>query len=179
MEFQFKTQDLDQVELDFMDKHKIIKPVPVVWWNSPVLYLYLMLIHTKSNMHAALEPTAKEIHKMMRVLKRLRAFIKKVIADCIKCRILAKKTVELKMANHPEARTTLAPCFHFCMMDICYGFKGQADKRARTVIKVYGLVIVCLMSGATNIMALEGIETQNICMAVERHSNRYRVPSFI
>ena len=83
------------------------------------------------------------------------------------------------MANHPEARTTLAPCFHSCMMDICYGFKGQAYKRARTVMKIYGLVIVCLMSCATNIMALEGIKTQDICMAVERHSNRYGVPRFI
>ena len=114
MEFQFKTQDLDQVKMDFVDKHDIIKPVPVVWWDSPVLYLYLMLIHTKSNMHAALEPTVKEIHKMMRVPKGLRALIKKVIADCIRCRILAKKTVELKSctgfkANHPEACTTLAP----------------------------------------------------------------------
>ena len=28
MEFQFKTQDLDQVEMDYVDKHEIIKPVP-------------------------------------------------------------------------------------------------------------------------------------------------------
>ena len=83
------------------------------------------------------------------------------------------------MANHPKARTTLAPCFHSSMMDICYGFKGQAYKRARTVVKIYGLVIVCLMSGVTNIMTLEGIETQDVCMAVDKHSNRYGVPGFI
>ena len=116
-EFQFKTQDLDQVKLEFVDEHEIMKPVPVVWWDSQVLYSYLMLIHTKSNLHAALEPTVKEIHNMMRVPKGLRPLIKKIIADCIRCRILAKKTVELKMANHHEARTTLAPCFHSCMMD--------------------------------------------------------------
>ena len=40
-------------------------------------------------------------------------------------------------------------------------------------------MIVCLMSGATNIMALEGIETQDVWMALERHSNRYGVPGFI
>ena len=28
-------------------------------------------------------------------------------------------------------------------------------------------------------MALEGIETQNVCAALERHSNRYGVPGFI
>jgi len=64
-------------------------------------------------------------------------------------------------------------------MDICYGFKGQTYKRSRTVIKIYALVIVCLLTGATNIMALEGIETQDVCAALERHSNRYGVPSFV
>ena len=47
------------------------------------------------------------------------------------------------------------------------GFRSKQD----------GLVIVCLMSGA--IMALEGFETQDVCMAVGRHSNRYGVPGFI
>jgi len=31
-------------------------------------------------------------------------------------------------------------------------------------------------SGATNIMALEGIEFQDVCAALEKHSNRYGVP---
>ena len=72
----------------------------------------------------------------------------------------------------------LAPCFHSYMMDICYGFKGQSFKRPRTIIKIYGLVIVCLLSGATN-MALEGIETQDVCAVIEPHSNRYGVPGSI
>lgn len=66
--------------------------------------------------------TIKEIHKL-------------VILGCVRCRIIAKKTVELKMANQPKARTTVAPCCYACMMDICYGLKGQAYKRARTVMK--------------------------------------------
>lgn len=38
---------------------------------------------------------------------------------------------------------------------------------------------ICLLSGAMNIMALEGIETQDVCAALERHSKRYGVPGFI
>ena len=53
------------------------------------------------------------------------------------------------------------------MMDICYGFKGQPFKRSRTLIKIYGLVIVCLLSGATNIMALEDIKTRDVCRDVD------------
>ena len=176
-EFQFKTQDLDQV--GYLDKHEIIGQIPVVLPDSPVLYSFLMYLHTKVNIHASLETTVREVFKKMRVVRGLRRLVRKIIQDCMKCRLIEKKTLELKLANHPEARTVLAPCFHSCMMDICYGFKGQAFKRSRTVIKVYGLVIVCLLSGATNIMALEGIETQDICAALERHSCRYGVPGFV
>ena len=28
-------------------------------------------------------------------------------------------------------------------------------------------------------MALEGIETQDVCAALEKHSNRYEVPGFV
>lgn len=137
---EFQSKDLDQVNLEYLDKHEIMDPVPIVWWDSPMLYLYIMLIHTKTNMHAALEPTVKDKHKMMRVPRGLRRLVRKVRSDCISCRILSMKTVELKIANHPEARTKLAQCFYACMMDICYGFKGQPYKRARSVFKVYGLV---------------------------------------
>ena len=176
-DFQLKAQDLDGV--GYLDKHEIGGEVPVVLSDSPVLYAYLMYIHTKSLAHSGVESTIKEVHKKMRVVKGLRGLIRKVIANCIKCRLMEKKTLELRLQNHPEARTVLAPCFHSCVMDICYGFKGQSFKRSRTVIKIYGLVIVCLLSGATNIMALEGIETQDVCAAIERHANRFGVPGFI
>ena len=41
------------------------------------------------------------------------------------------------------------------MLDIAYGFPGVTYKNARKTIKVYALVFVCLISGATNILALE------------------------
>ena len=176
-EYQFRSQDLDQV--GFLDTHVIVGRIPVVLPDSPVLYSYLMYVHVKTSIHASLETTVKEVYRKMRVVKGLRWLVKRVIADCVKCRLIEKKTLELRLASHPEARTVLAPCFHSCMMDICYGFKGQTYKRSRAVIKIYALVIVCLLTGATNIMALEGIETQDVCAALERHSNRYGVPGFV
>ena len=148
-EFQFKTEDLDDVK--FIDKHEIMDDIPVVLNDSPVLYSYAMYIHTLVNPHAGVESTMKEIHKKMRVLSGLRNLIKKINKDCLKCRLREKRTAELRMSSHPLPRTVLAPPFHSAMMDIAYGFKGQAYKRARSVIKIYALVIVCMLSGATNI----------------------------
>ena len=39
------------------------------------------------------------------------------------------------------------------------------------------MVIVCLMSGATSILAMEGIETQDVAQALEKHSCKHRVPA--
>jgi hypothetical protein len=68
-------------------------------------------------------------------------------------------------------------------VDIVYGFKGKPHTKARTnpktSIKIYALVIVCLLTSATNILALESIETQQIVLALERHSSRHGVPSAI
>jgi len=122
-EFQFKTKDLDQI--GYLDKRHILGKILVVLPDSPVLYAYLMFIHTKTSVHASLETTVREIHMKLRVVKGLRWLVKRVIADCMKCRLMGKKTLELKLANHPEARTVLAPRFHSWMMDICYGFKDQ------------------------------------------------------
>ena len=174
-EFPFKTQDLDQVS--FLDKQEIIGMKPVVLGDSPVLYAFVMFIHTKSNPHAGVECTVKEVCKKMRVISGLRNLIKKVSSSCLKCKLREKKMVELRMSFHPEPRTVLAPPFHSSMLDIAFSFKGQAYKRARTPVKIYAVVFVCLMSGATNIMASEGLETQDIINVIERHSCRYGIPS--
>ncbi len=147
-EYQIREQDLDQVgfliKVGFLDKHIILGRIPVVFPDSPVLYSYLMYVHMKTSVHAFLETTVKEIHRKMRAVKGLRWLVKRVIADCVKCRLIEKKTMELRLANHPEARIVLTPCFHSCMMDVCDGFKGQTYKRSRMVIKIYALVIALI-----------------------------------
>ena len=52
-DFQFKTQDLDGV--GYLDKHKIGGDVPVVLPDSPILYAYLMYVHTRSVAHSGVE----------------------------------------------------------------------------------------------------------------------------
>jgi hypothetical protein len=90
-EYQIRSQDLDQV--GFLDKHVIVGRIPVVLPDSPVLYSYLMYVHMKTSIHASLETTVKEIHRKMRVVRGLRWLVKRVIADCVKCRLIEKKNL--------------------------------------------------------------------------------------
>ena len=86
-----------------------------------------------------------------------------------------KKVSEVKMSTHSEVRTVLASPFLAAMADIVYGFKGKPFKGARKELKVYAFVIVCLLSGACNVLAMEGCETQDGVASIERHSARYGV----
>ena len=163
----------------FFDNTEIKSMLPVVLSGSELFFSYAMFIHNKVRIHSGVESTLREINKTMFVLNNPRRILQRIRKDCPKCRIIAKKTVELKMASHPAARTTIAPPFYHCQMDTVYGFKGQIHKNARKTIKIYALLIVCLLTGATNILSMEGLETQDVLQAMERHSSRYGVPGVV
>ena len=61
-------------------------------------------------------------------------------------------------------------------MDIAYGFNAVPWKKARNKVQLYVLVIVCILSSATSILSLEGLECQDVVAALERHSARHGVP---
>ena len=151
--------------------------LPVVLADSELFFSYTLHVHHKIRPHSGVEITLKEINKSMMVLNNPRRIIQMIRKFCPRCRIIAKKTVELRMMHHPAARTNLAPPFYHCMVDTVFGFKGQPHKNARKSFKMYALIIVCLLTGATNILAIEGLETQDVIQALERHSARHGVPA--
>ena len=133
----FRTEDLDDVP--FLDIHEFTGKVPVLLLDSPVLYSYLMAIHTKILPHAGVEMTMKVLTKKFKVQGNVRGLIKRIKKDCSKCLLMLKKTVELEMSTHPGARTILAPPFYSTMLDIAYGFSDQPFKRSRKTIFSYSL----------------------------------------
>ena len=170
----FKFKDLDKVP--FIDAHTIKPYLPVVQKDSPILYSLVIYIHCKSTPHVGVERTVREVFKEVFVIGGLREMIRKIKNQCITCRRLERPTVELKMDVHPAARTTIAPPFYCSMIDIAYGFAGKAYNKSRARVKIYALVFCCLITGATNILALEGVETGDIVQAIERHASRHGVP---
>ena len=173
----FRFKDLDSVP--FLDADEIGGVVPVALVDSPICFSYLMAIHTKILPHAGVVTTTRELAKRMMVPNGAKRLISRIRSDCVRCKIILKKTVELEMQKHGAPRTMVAPPFYNSMMDIAYGFPGQPFKNARKRVEVYALVIVCLFTGATSILALEGLETQDVVHAIERHSWRHGVPAEI
>ena len=81
------------------------------------------------------------------------------------------------MAKHHVTKTLIAPVFYTVQIDIAYGFPGKIHNTARKCTKIYALVIACLHTSATNILALEAIDTQSVVFAIERHACRYGMPA--
>ena len=119
----------------------------------------------------------REILNRMITTTGLRAIVKRVRKDCTYCKRMLLKTIELELGKHAAPRTILAPPFYNVMLDVAMGFSAVSYKNARKTFKCYALVMVCLLTSATNILCLEGLETQDICAAIERHSARYGVPA--
>lgn len=71
------------------------------------------------------------------------------------------------MAAHTANQSTIAPPFYAVQMDIAYGFSAVPWKKARNKVSLYALVIVCVLSSATSILSLEGLECQDVVAAIE------------
>ena len=174
-----ETRDLTTHDLDFrffFDQVDIKDVLPVVRADSELFYSYAMFVHLHILPHAGVENTMREIAKKMFVVDNPRRIIQRIRQDCTHCRRLLKKTMELRMSKHHVARSTIAPPFYNAMADIAFGFVAKPYYGARKTHKVYALVIVCLLTSSTNILILEGLQTQNVIQAIERHGARYGMP---
>ena len=90
---------------------------------------------------------------------------------------MLKKVVELELAQFPSARTTVAPPFWAIQLDIAMSFVVRPTLKSKKTFPCHALIIVCLLTSATNILVLDGLTTQAVVQAIERHSSRYGLPS--
>ena len=166
----------------FFDGDVIRGVLPVVSAESDLFFSLLLHIHHNVRKHAGNEATLNEVMRYVFPIDNPRRVIQVVRKNCPRCRLILKKTLELEIGQHPQSRYQIVPAFYHSMCDIVYGFKSKPFKnsrgtRSQSESKVYALVIVCLLTSATSIMVLEGLETQDVIMALERHSSRHGVPS--
>ena len=163
-EYPVVTSDLD-VNV-FFDNTEFQAVTPIVHASSSVFFAYLVFVHDVVRPHSGVELTYREVTKRMHVISNARAVISKLRKDCLRCKVIFKKTLELEMAKHDSSRTVMAPPFHSVQMDVVYGgFMSKPWKNSRQHLEIYALVIVCLLSSATNILVLEGLESQDVVLA--------------
>ena len=176
---QTTSADVDPSTLPFFDTFQIKPILPVVRADSQLFFALAIHIHNNLRPHSGVETSLREILQIMWPINNPRRILQRIRKDCTRCRLIAKKTLELRMMNHPAARNTISPPFYISQVDTVFGFTAQLFKNARRVIKVYALIICCLFTGATNILTIESLSTRDVLQAIERHAARYGVPSIL
>jgi hypothetical protein len=92
---------------------------------------------------------------------------------------MAQRTVALELAQFPLARTMVAPPFWSVQLDIAMLFKAKPTITSRKTFPCHALIIVCLLTSATNILTMDGLTTQAVVQAIERHAARYGIPGHL
>jgi len=170
-----ETQDLDC--LPFFDQTHLKKFLPVVLVGSEIFQSYLIYIHTIELTHMGVEATLRRFQERFYPVGHARAAIQKLRRACSKCRHMLKEVVALELADFPSVRTTIAPPFWAVQVDIAMSFRAKPTPKSKKAYPCSALVIVCLLTSATNILAIEGISTQLVVQAMERHAARYGMPA--
>jgi hypothetical protein len=165
----------------FFDATNIRSILPIVMIESPIFKSLLKHIHDKEMSHPGVEPTLKRIRESFAPMggQNVRNTISAYRKSCTKCRRNVKLMVEKELADFPACRTTVAPPFFFTMADIAMAFKARPFKDSRKTITAHALVLVCLVTSSTNILVLDGLSTQAVTQALERHAARYGMPAIL
>lgn len=174
-EGQIETKDLDCVP--FFDSQNIKKLLPVVLVQSEIFHSYLAFVHLVEMPHRGVESTFRRIRERFYPIGQARFAITLFRKHCSKCLIQLKETIALELADFPQARTTVAPPFWAVQIDIAMSFKAKLSATSKKTVPCSALVVVCLLTSATSILAMEGISTQAVIQALERHSYRYGTPA--
>jgi len=170
-----EVHDLDC--LPFFDQQHLKKFIPVVSVASDMFHAYLSFVHLTEMPHMGVENTLRRIQERFYPVGNARAAIQKFRKACSKCRIMLKNVVDLELADFPSVRTTVAPPFWAVQLDIAMSFSAKPVLASKKTFNCHALVIVCLLTSATNIHVMEGLTTQAVIQALERHSSRYGVPA--
>ena len=82
----------------------------------------------------------------------------RIIRGCVTCRKLRRPLEQQKMANLPQERVNSSEPFSHTGMDV---FGPFMIKRARSLIKRYGLLFTCLCSRAVHVELLDDLTTDS------------------
>ena len=129
--------------------------------------------------HVGVEAKLKRIKERFYPVGNARAAITNFKRQCSKCLIILKETVELEFAQFPLVRTVVAPPFWAVQLDIAMSSSAKPTIDSRKTFPCHALTIVCLLTSATDILVLDGLTTQAVVQATERHATRYGVPAHL
>ena len=98
--------------------------VPIIDKHSPLASSIVTEIHWYNiAKHAGIETVLRCTLSIAYIIEG-REIVKKVKKDCHRCRLLAKRTIEVSMGPVSTYNLTIAPAFYYTQVDLAEPFKA-------------------------------------------------------
>ena len=158
---------------------------PVLDRFSPLSYSIATYIHEKLATHRGYETCFRCSLDHVFIIQGMGLF-REIGDDCIKCKKLRGKYLEIAMGPLPSESFTIAPVFYICQLDIfgpCHvyvpGHNMLLRNRKMVEAKVYVLVFVCMITKCVNLQVVEQKSADGIIDGVNRLGCEVGMPSYI
>ena len=144
--------------------HPIVMPK-----KGHVTVLLIRQFHHEKQHHQGYGMTHNAIHQAGYHIINGRSLISHIIAKCVLCRKLRRRTQDQQMAALPPERVTPSPPFTYTGMDV---FGPFYIREGRKELKRWGLIFTCLSSRAIHLETLNAMSTDSFLNALRRFISR-------
>ena len=95
--------------------------------------------------------------------------VRRMIYNCVRCRVLRGMPVQQMMADLPVSRSGDAPPFTYCGVDL---FGPFTVKERRSEVKRYGVIFTCFGCRAVHLESTVALDTDSFILALRRFVGR-------
>ena len=154
--------------------------VPLVERHSPLAYSIVDQVHWyhATAKHSGVETTIRYIMNIAHIFG-VRNLVKVFRKQCIRCRYLLKRTLDVEMAPASKHQLCVAPPYYIAQLDLTGPYDAYSKHNKRTTIKIWILVAVCSTTGMTNLKVMEGYDATQFIQAFSRFSCEAGFPKFV
>ena len=151
--------------------------VPLVYKHSPLAYSIVNNVHWYSNVaqHSGIETVWRYVMKVAYIIGG-RSLVKKFKVNCIRCRYLRKKFIDVEMGPVSNQNLTIAPAFYSTQVDITGAFKAYDPTSKRKTTKLWFVVYCCATTATINVKVMEDYSTTAFILAFIRFTSEVGYP---
>ena len=143
--------------------------VPLIHKHSPLAYSIVNEVHWYSSVaqHSGIETVWRYVLQIAFIIGG-RSVVKKVNLNCVRCRFLRKKFIDVEMGPISEHGLKIAPAFYSSQVDLCGPFTAYDPTGKRKSLKIWFTVFCCCTTATVSIKVMEDYSTASFISAFVR-----------
>ena len=154
--------------------------VPLVDYRSPFAFSIVSEVHwhDQDAKHSGVETVLRYTQKLAHIIGG-RELVKKFKKGCVRCRILAMRTLEVAMGPVKQCNLNIAPPFYMTQVDIFGPLDSFSSHNKRATVKIWFIIFCCSTTGAISMKIMEDYSTNSFLLGFIRFSCTVGYPKML